>query len=53
MILVYTQFEEAGLIVGTEEWEEAQEQKCRQMMGEGDGDAGREKDIGKAALAGR
>lgn len=48
---MYAQFEEAGLIVGTEEWEKLQEQKDRQMMEqEGDGDAGREKDSGQAVL---
>lgn len=35
---MYAQFEEAGLIVGTEEWKEQQEQKYLQMLGEGSSD---------------
>ncbi len=35
---MYAQFEVAGLIVGTEEWEELQERKYLQMIGEGSSD---------------
>lgn len=41
---MYTQFEAAGLIVGTEEWMEQQEQKYRQMMGEDSSDGMQGKD---------
>lgn len=49
---MYAQFEEAGLIVGTEEWEEAQEQKYLQMIGE-EGDIGGKADHGQASQFGR
>lgn len=50
-VYMYAQFEAAGLIVGTEEWEEAQEKRYLQMIGEGNGDAGRERDNGQTVLA--
>ena len=50
---MYAQLEEAGLINGTEEWEEMQENKFRKMIErEGEADAEREAD-GQALLSGR
>ncbi len=49
---MYAQFEAAGLIVGTDEWEELQERKLWQgTCREGDTYAGRERDIGQAVPA--
>lgn len=49
---MYAQLEEAGLIVGTDEWEELQERKLWQGTGRGgDPYAGRENDNGQAVHA--
>ena len=51
---MYAQFEEAGLIVGTEEWKERQVQKYRKMMEQGgESDADEQADHGQALLTGR
>lgn len=46
---MYAQFEAAGLIVGTDEWTDLQEQKYRKMMEEGSRDGMQGEDNGSHA----